>query len=99
MGDINIGNDGGKISDSKINVAVGGESAAEKQEPSPSLIGLKIDGETRSDTVLNFIDKYLVPIYNRDGIVPVIVILTILLAFVLFAFYLGIGGIVTEWLR
>lgn len=99
MGDINIGTGGSEISESKISVETGGEAPESGRESTPTISRFNLSSEAGQATTQNFIDKYLVPIYDRSGIVPVIVLVTIFLTFVLLAFYMGVGVYILEFLK
>lgn len=99
MGDINIGTGGSKISESEISVKTGGEVPESSEESASTVSRFNLNSEAGQAATQNFIDKYLVPIYDRSGIVPVIVLVTIFLAFVLLAFYMGVGVYILEFLK
>lgn len=94
MAEINIGNQGGKVTGSKISIDMGGDSTHDKAVDivRPAL-------PISPGNTPNVIDKYIVPIYEREGIAPVIIILCALLIFVLLMVYLGAGSIIVGLLK
>lgn len=51
------------------------------------------------EKLYSFIDRYLVPLYQREGLKGTLLVVALLLLFVGLAFYVGLGGIITEFLK
>lgn len=51
------------------------------------------------DKLMQLIDKYLVPVYNKDGWIPVAVFLVIVGAMVAASIYFGYGAIVARFFQ
>ena len=56
-------------------------------------------GSDPMDKLMQLIDKYLVPVYNKDGWIPVAVFLVIVGAMVAASIYFGYGAIVARFFQ